>query len=62
MPGTQVQLTALARSGYKLLQWSGAASGVDNPTTIIVGVANTATAEFGLVNVVSTARMPILAR
>jgi hypothetical protein len=61
-PGVEVELTALPKTGFKLVQWSGAATGSANPTKIIVGVANTATAEFGLENIVSTARLPFLAR
>jgi hypothetical protein len=61
-PGQQVTLTATPRAGYKFLRWTGAATGTDNPTTMVVGIANTATAVFGLETVASTIRLPILAR
>ncbi len=61
-PGLRVDLTATPRAGYKFLGWSGAATGTANPTTIIMGNVNTATAEFGLIKIESTLRLPIMAR
>ena len=44
--GTQVQLTANPSQGYAFDQWSGGASGSDNPTTVTMDQDRSVTANF----------------
>ncbi len=45
--GTQVQLTAKPKAGYKFVQWTGAASGSNPTVTLTMNGNETATATFG---------------
>jgi M6 family metalloprotease-like protein len=44
--GTQVTLTAVPSAGFAFGNWSGDASGTDNPTTVVITVDKTVTANF----------------
>lgn len=46
--GTRVYLHATPAKGYVFLEWSGAASGIDPVTSIIVDSAKAVTAEFAV--------------
>jgi len=46
--GTSVQLTAIPNSGYSFASWSGDATGIINPVTIIMNSDKAVTANFAL--------------
>jgi len=49
LEGTVVTVTAVANTGYAFGNWSGDASGTDNPTTVTMDGASSVTAHFNLV-------------
>lgn len=57
--GTSVTLTVTANSGYAFRQWSGDATGTDNPITVTMDRDKTVTAEFVLIpETISTPETP----
>ena len=44
--GTSVELTAVPASGYTFVQWGEDASGISNPTTVVIGEDMVVEAEF----------------
>ena len=44
--GTEVTVTAIAADGYRFDHWSGALSGSENPTTLIMVSGKEVTANF----------------
>ena len=59
--GTIVQLTASPSTGYHFVNWSGDASGSDNPVTVTMDGDKSVTANFAIDSVPATERAALIA-